>query len=92
MIAGFGDSFVNVPMQTLIADRVPKQEHGKVYGAHFAWSHFWWALSYPLAGILGDGLKIPFFMWGGVISLFIIVLCSLLFYPGKDEQATIKTG
>jgi NRE family putative nickel resistance protein-like MFS transporter len=84
VIAGFGQSFVNVPMQTLIADQIPEHEQGKVYGAHFAWSHLWWALAYPLAGLLGTGLDIPFFLWGGVIGLFLIMVCYLLFYPGKS--------
>lgn len=35
-IAGIGQTLVNVPTQTLIADRVAVEVQGRVYGAHFA--------------------------------------------------------
>jgi MFS transporter, NRE family, putaive nickel resistance protein len=53
-IAGMRQVFVNLPTQTLIADRIPSNFQGRVYGAHFAWSHLWWAVSYPIAGLLGS--------------------------------------
>lgn len=53
-IAGVGQTLVNVPTQTLIADRVAVEVQGRVYGAHFAWSHLWWAIAYPLAGWMGS--------------------------------------
>jgi NRE family putative nickel resistance protein-like MFS transporter len=81
--AGFSQSFVNVPMQTLIADTIPKHRQGRVYGAHFAWSHLWWVLAYPLAGIMGKGLGMPFFFWGGIISLVCTALCWTFLRPAK---------
>ena len=53
-IAGIGQTLVNVPTQTLIADspeerlcqRVAVEVQGRVYGAHFAWSHLWWSCNY----------------------------------------------
>lgn len=39
IIAGAGQSLVNLPTQMLIADRIPTSVQGRVYGAHFAWSH-----------------------------------------------------
>jgi MFS transporter, NRE family, putaive nickel resistance protein len=50
LLAGAGQNWVNLPTQALIADRTPLEIQGRVYGAHFAWSHLWWALAYPLAG------------------------------------------
>jgi MFS transporter, NRE family, putaive nickel resistance protein len=47
-IAGIGQVFVNLPTQTLIADRTPANLQGRVYGAHFAWSHLWWAFAIRL--------------------------------------------
>jgi NRE family putative nickel resistance protein-like MFS transporter len=79
--AGFGQSFINVPMQTLIADTIPKHRQGRVYGAQFAWSHLWWVLAYPIAGIMGKGLQMPFFFWGGVISLVCTALCWMFLRP-----------
>ena len=49
-IAGIGQTLVNVPTQTLIAERVDVSLQGRVYGAHFAWSHLWWVFAYPAAG------------------------------------------
>lgn len=81
--AGFAQSFVNVPMQTLIADNIPQNEQGRVYGAHFAWSHLWWALAYPLAGVMGSGLQLSFFFWGGLISLALALLWLVVLHPEK---------
>ena len=53
-IAGIGQVLVNLPTQTLIADRIPSNLQGRVYGAHFAWSHLWWAIAYPIARWLGS--------------------------------------
>jgi len=39
LIAGFAQTLAEIPSQILIAEQIPKREHGKVYGAHFAWSH-----------------------------------------------------
>jgi MFS transporter, NRE family, putaive nickel resistance protein len=38
-VAGAGQNWVNLPTQTLIADRTSEAFQGRVYGAHFAWSH-----------------------------------------------------
>jgi NRE family putative nickel resistance protein-like MFS transporter len=81
LVSGFGQSFVNVPMQTLIADEIPEHQHGRVYGAQFAWSHLWWALAYPLAGLLGKGLQDPFFFWGGIIGIVLAGICWLFLHP-----------
>ena len=40
LIAGFAQTLAEMPSQILIAEKIPKEEHGKVYGAHFAWSTF----------------------------------------------------
>jgi NRE family putative nickel resistance protein-like MFS transporter len=41
LVAGAGQSLVNLPTQTLVADRTPADAQGRVYGALFAWSHLW---------------------------------------------------
>jgi NRE family putative nickel resistance protein-like MFS transporter len=68
VLAGVGQILVNVPTQTLIADRIPTEFQGRVYGAQFAWSHFWWLLAYPLAGWLGKSTPTAYFFWGGLIG------------------------
>lgn len=78
--AGIGQTLVNVPTQTLIADHVAVEVQGRVYGAHFAWSHFWWAIAYPVAGWLGLQVTTPFFLsslGAGILLLgFVITLKS----------------
>jgi MFS transporter, NRE family, putaive nickel resistance protein len=69
LIAGAGQMLVNVPTQTLIADRVAVELQGRVYGAHFAWSHLWWAFAYPIAGWMSINLPTRYFLFSSVIGL-----------------------
>ena len=50
LLAGAGQNWVNLSTQTLIAEQTDQSHQGQVYGAHFAWSHVWWAFANPLAG------------------------------------------
>lgn len=78
-IAGIGQTLVNVPTQTLIADRVAVEVQGRVYGAHFALSHLWWAFSYPLAGWMGNHLPTHSFFYSSLIGLALLILTHLVF-------------
>jgi MFS transporter, NRE family, putaive nickel resistance protein len=90
-IAGFGQSIINLSMQTLVADRTPTNLQGRVYGAHFAWSHLWWAGAYPLAGWLGQtfsvggasSLENRTFLYGGLIGLALLVVVHLYLKPDR---------
>ncbi len=82
-IAGFGQSIINLSMQTLIADRTPTNIQGRVYGAHFAWSHLWWAGAYPLAGWLGSTVPDQTFLAGSLIGLALLVVSHLLLKPDR---------
>jgi MFS transporter, NRE family, putaive nickel resistance protein len=88
-IAGVGQTLVNVPTQTLIADRVAVEVQGRVYGAHFAWSHLWWAFAYPLAGWMGSSLPTHNFFYGGLIGFGLLAIVYVAFKPRKltDVQA-----
>lgn len=77
LVAGAGQTLVNLPTQTLIADRVAVEIQGRVYGAHFAWSHLWWAFSYPLAGWMGSHLPAHDFFYGGLISAVLLIVVHL---------------
>ncbi|MDQ3019010.1 MAG: MFS transporter [Bacteroidota bacterium] len=79
LFAGMGQSFVEIPAQTLIAERIPVKEQGKVYGAHFAWSHLWWAIAYPVAGFLGTNYFRENFLFGGIISFVLIFAVYIVF-------------
>ncbi len=82
-IAGFGQSIINLSMQTLIADRTPTNMQGRVYGAHFAWSHLWWAGAYPLAGWLGNNFADRTFLYGSLIGLGLLAGGHLLLKPDQ---------
>ena len=81
LIAGFGQTLAEMPSQILIAEKIPKEEHGKVYGAHFAWSHLWWAFAYPIAGYVGIHFQSREFLIGAGLSLGLFVLIIILLYP-----------
>ena len=80
-IAGAGQNCINLPTQTLIAERVPKEAQGRVYGAHFAWSHLWWGLSYPLAGWLGIYQTENVFFYGSCIGIALLAVVQLTISP-----------
>jgi MFS transporter, NRE family, putaive nickel resistance protein len=80
-VAGIGTNWVNLPMLTLLAERTPHRLQGRVYGAHFAWSHLWWLGAYPLAGWLGTVFAGSSFLVGGAISLALLAAVTWLWWP-----------
>ncbi|AFY91445.1 MFS transporter [Chamaesiphon minutus] len=82
-IAGCGQSLINLSMQTLIADRTPTDLQGRVYGAHFAWSHLWWAGAYPLAGWLGTTFGDRTFLYGSLIGLALLTVVHFSLAPDR---------
>jgi NRE family putative nickel resistance protein-like MFS transporter len=86
LIAGFAQTLAEMPSQILIAEKIPKEEHGKVYGAHFAWSHLWWAFAYPIAGFTGTHFQNKEFLIGAVISIVLFILITLIFYPKGNKK------
>lgn len=86
ILAGAGQNWVNLPTQTLIADRTPEAFQGRVYGAHFAWSHLWWALTYPLAGWLGSRFAEQSFLYGGFVA--VVLLAGVMLQPRLRNRAT----
>lgn len=79
LLAGIGQNCVNLSTQTLIADRIPTDSQGRVYGAHFAWSHLWWMISYPLAGWLGSNFTEFQFLSGGLVGFGVLVIVQISF-------------
>lgn len=86
LVAGAGQNLVNLPTQTLIADRIPQDAQGRVYGAHFAWSHLWWGLSYPLAGWLGSNFAENEFLYGSLIGLMLLIVVQLTLNPQPHDH------
>ncbi len=86
LVAGAGQNWVNLPTQALIADRTPVDAQGRVYGAHFAWSHLWWALAYPLAGWLGASFAARDFLIGGLVGLVALIVVQVALVPRDLER------
>jgi NRE family putative nickel resistance protein-like MFS transporter len=74
IFAGLGQSLAEMPSETLIGENIT----GKVYGTHFAFSHLWWAIAYPVAGFTGSHFPNKDFLYGGIIS-FVFLGIALLF-------------
>ncbi|BDP44727.1 MFS transporter (plasmid) [Deinococcus aetherius] len=78
LVAGVGQNWVNLPAETLLAERTEEAAQGRVYGAHFAWSHLWWAFAYPVASLLSARFADHAFLYGGLLALVILAAVSLL--------------
>jgi len=92
LVAGAGQSLVNLPTQTLIADRTSAAAQGRVYGAHFAWSHLWWALSYPLAGWMGSNFPHDSFLYGSLVGSALLLVVQLTLSPRRLDLSPIENG
>ena len=77
ILAGLGQSYTEMPSQILIAENIDLDKQGKVYGGHFAWSHLWWAIAYPIAGFTGTYFKNNDFLIGGIGTFVLLILFSL---------------
>jgi len=87
LFAGLGQSLAEMPSETLIGENIPEDEQGKVYGSHFAFSHLWWAIAYPIAGFMGNRYAGKDFLYGGLMSiLFLGIALSLM-----KKQTTVKS-
>ena len=86
-IAGMGQSMVDLSTQVLIADRISVELQGRVYGAHFAWSHLWWVMAYPIAGLLSQSASQSYFLISGAIGLVSLVALGLIahYFPSSHQ-------
>lgn len=85
VFAGLGQSLAEMPSETLIGENIAENEQGKVYGSHFAFSHLWWAIAYPIAGFTGAHFPGKDFLLGGVISGTLLVIA--LFFNKSAVKA-----
>ena len=87
-IAGLGQSLAEMPSETLIAENIASADQGKVYGSHFAFSHLWWAITYPIAGFLGSRFPQKDFLYGGLLTLAIFFIALLISKPSFQSSTT----
>ncbi|OFX72386.1 MAG: hypothetical protein A2071_01020 [Bacteroidetes bacterium GWC1_47_7] len=79
ILAGIGQTLADLPSETLIGENIATGDQANVYGSHFAFSHLWWFIAYPVAGYLGTTFPQRSFLYGGLLSLFLVVIALLLF-------------
>jgi MFS transporter, NRE family, putaive nickel resistance protein len=86
-MAGVGQSLMDISMQLLIADRISVELQGRVYGAHFAWSHLWWVLAYPIAGGLAQSRQQPYFWISGMIAFGLMITIAIVakLFPASPQ-------
>ena len=85
ILAGLGQSYTEMPSQILIAENTELSQQGRVYGAHFAWSHLWWALGYFIAGVTGTYFAYSEFLIGSILS--ISILATLCIYEYRFRKS-----
>ncbi len=90
LLAGLGQSLAEIPSETLIGETIPDAEQGKVYGSHFAFSHLWWAIAYPIAGYTGSHFPGLNFLYGGLLTLLLLVIV-LIGSSKKVKNCELKT-
>lgn len=86
LFAGLGQSLAEMPSETLIGENIEAANQGKVYGAHFAFSHLWWAITYPIAGLLGSAFSQKEFLYGGLLTLSAAIAAILIFKPSLKNS------
>jgi NRE family putative nickel resistance protein-like MFS transporter len=86
LFAGLGQSLAEMPSETLIAETIESENQGKVYGSHFAFSHLWWAIAYPIAGYLGSHFPKAEFLYGGILTLVLGTIAIIIFKPSFNFQ------
>lgn len=85
IFAGIGQTLADMPSETLIGENINREDLGKVYGSHFAFSHLWWAIAYPIAGFIGTRFPEQNFFIGGLLTLSLAALAIFLLKPFKKE-------
>lgn len=89
LFAGLGQSLAEMPSETLIAENIPSSDQGKVYGSHFAFSHLWWAMAYPIAGIIGTRFQGKDFLYGGLLTLTFAIVAMFILKPSLKSSSKL---
>jgi NRE family putative nickel resistance protein-like MFS transporter len=82
-----GQGFTYLPSQVMVAENMAIHEQGRVYGAHFAWTHLFWGIGYILAGITGTYLQPRSFLAGGAVALLLLIAVMLIQGGEKEKPA-----
>ena len=87
ILAGLGQSYTEMPSQILIAENTDLPQQGRVYGAHFAWSHLWWGFGYLIAGVTGTYFTQNEFLIGSMLSIALLVALCTYEYRFRESHS-----
>ena len=79
-------SFIHPIFTKMIGETIASENQGKVYGSHFAFSHLWWAIAYPIAGFLGSNFPKSEFLYGGILTISLGIIAIIIFKPSFNFQ------
>lgn len=79
IFSGIGQTLADLPSETLIGENIAARNQTNVYGSHFAFSHLWWFIAYPVAGYLGTTFPQRSFLYGGLLSIILVIIALFLF-------------
>lgn len=85
VLAGIGQTLADLPSETLIGENIDNKDQANVYGSHFAFSHLWWFIAYPVAGYLGTTFPERSFLYGGLLAIFLAIVAVLVFKRRGEE-------
>ncbi len=81
---GAGQALVAIPSVGLLAEHTDETERGRAYAAHFALTHLFWLITYPVTGLLARAVGVPLaFSLAGVM---VVVLTLLGFLIGSADR------
>jgi len=87
MLNGAGQALIAIPSSTLLAEHTSETERGRAYAAHFALTHLFWLLSYPVMGHASAKWGSPStFTGAGAICIVVIIIAMFLGYGKRDAH------
>ena len=91
MLNGAGQAMVSIPSVGLLAEHTAPEDRGRAYAAHFALTHLFWLLTYPMVGYGARLLGTPAtFTAGGVVCALLTAVAWVMRRPHRDHAVGIS--
>lgn len=83
---GAGQALIAISSSTLLAEHTRDSERGRVYAAHFAWTHAFWLITYPAIGHGTAAFGAPLtFTLAGMVCLIVVFIAFFRRQPSTDH-------
>lgn len=90
LLAGLGQSLAEIPSETLIGENISSENQGKVYGSHFAFSHLWWAIAYPIARFMSTSFPENDCLFVGILKVKLTLLAFFISVNFQNHELDNK--